>query len=88
MLLYYITQTCIFVKGHAVLSKVKKTQFITYLFFFAVGASGAIAALGNTLFPETSLVEGIMKDFSPLSHFLIRLELSTQFWQHVYLSLF
>ncbi len=39
----------------------------------ALGASGAIAALGDTLFPSSSLMEGIMMDFDPLAHFLIRL---------------
>jgi heme A synthase len=38
-----------------------------------VGVSGAIAALGNTLFPSESLLEGIQKDFDQASHFLIRL---------------
>lgn len=38
-----------------------------------IGVSGAIAALGNTLFPSQSLVEGIQRDFDRTSHFLIRL---------------
>ncbi len=40
-----------------------------------LGASGAIAALGDTLFPSSSLLEGIMSDFDPLAHFLIRLRI-------------
>lgn len=40
-----------------------------------VGASGALAALGDTLFPARSLVEGIRQDFSPMAHFLLRLRL-------------
>ena len=40
-----------------------------------VGASGAITALGNTLFPESSLLEGIKNDFDSSSHFLIRLRI-------------
>ncbi|RMG96866.1 MAG: heme A synthase [Chloroflexi bacterium] len=38
-----------------------------------LGASGAITALGDTLYPATSLAEGIQQDFSPTAHFLIRL---------------
>jgi heme A synthase len=38
-----------------------------------VAATGAIVALGDTLFPHASLAEGIAADFDPTSHFLIRL---------------
>ncbi|MEM1205662.1 MAG: COX15/CtaA family protein [Acidobacteriota bacterium] len=38
-----------------------------------VGMSGAIAALGDTLFPAESLVEGFRQDLSASSHFLIQL---------------
>ena len=40
---------------------------------FLVGVSGAIAALGDTLFPSASLIEGFYADLDPSSHFLIRL---------------
>jgi protoheme IX farnesyltransferase len=40
-----------------------------------LGVSGAIAALGATLFPATSLVEGLRQDLSPTAHFLVRLRL-------------
>jgi len=40
-----------------------------------VGASGAVAALGNTLYPDTSLAEGFAADLSATSHFLIRLRI-------------
>jgi len=40
-----------------------------------VGASGAIAALGNTLFPSSSLAEALRSDFSVSSHLLIRLRI-------------
>jgi heme A synthase len=39
----------------------------------AVAVTGAVAALGNTLFPVRSLAEGLQQDFSPTSHFLLRL---------------
>jgi heme A synthase len=38
-----------------------------------VGMSGAVAALGDTLYPARSLAEGMAADLSPASHALIRL---------------
>ncbi|HSB65538.1 MAG TPA: COX15/CtaA family protein [Anaerolineales bacterium] len=38
-----------------------------------LGASGALTALGDTLFPAASFAEGFQSDFSPTAHFLIRL---------------
>ena len=35
--------------------------------------TGGIAAMGNTMFPSESLVEGLRADFDPASHLLIRL---------------
>ena len=37
------------------------------------GATGGIAALGDTLFPANSLAEGLTQDLSPTSHILLRL---------------
>jgi heme A synthase len=38
-----------------------------------VGASGAVTALGDTLFPAGSLAEGIQQDLSPTAHILVQL---------------
>jgi heme a synthase len=38
-----------------------------------VGVSGAVAALGDTLFPATSLSHALAQDLSPTSHVLLRL---------------
>ncbi len=38
-----------------------------------LGVSGAVTALGGTLFPVTSLAEGLKLDLSPTSHLLVRL---------------
>ena len=38
-----------------------------------VGVTGAIAALGDTLFPAMSLIEGLAADLDPRSHFLLQL---------------
>jgi cytochrome c oxidase assembly protein subunit 15 len=40
-----------------------------------VGVSGAVAALGNTLYPDGSLADGLAADLSPTSHVLIRLRI-------------
>ena len=38
-----------------------------------VGSSGAVAALGDTLFPDSSLANALRADLSPTSHVLVRL---------------
>lgn len=38
-----------------------------------IGMSGAVTALGDTLFPVSSLAEGLAADKDPNAHFLIRL---------------
>jgi heme A synthase len=38
-----------------------------------VGMSGAITALGDTIFPSGSLAEGLAQDLDPDAHFLVRL---------------
>jgi heme A synthase len=38
-----------------------------------IGMSGAVTALGDTLFPVNSLAEGIVADLDPNAHFLVRL---------------
>ncbi|MEM7048282.1 MAG: COX15/CtaA family protein [Acidobacteriota bacterium] len=43
------------------------------LLLLLVSVSGAIAALGDTLFPAESLREGIAQDLSPTAHILVRL---------------
>lgn len=39
----------------------------------AVGALGAVTALGDTLFPAGTLLEGVRQDLSPTAHFLVQL---------------
>ncbi len=38
-----------------------------------IGMSGAVTALGDTLFPVSSLAEGLAADLDPNAHFLVRL---------------
>jgi len=41
----------------------------------ASGVSGAVAALGDTLFPAKTLAEALQQDLSPTAHLLIELRL-------------
>ncbi len=45
------------------------------LLLVLLGVSGAITALGDTLFPAGTLREGIEQDFLPTAHFLVRLRI-------------
>jgi heme A synthase len=47
--------------------------FVAVAGLVLVGASGAITALGDTLFPSVSLAEGLRQDTDAAAHFLIRL---------------
>lgn len=51
-----------------------KLYFLIFLFAI-VSCAGAITALGDTLFPSSSLEEGFIQDFSSSAHFLIRLRI-------------
>ena len=47
--------------------------FSMLLLTLAVGVSGAITSLGDTLFPSATVAEGMRRDFLPTAHFLERL---------------
>jgi heme A synthase len=70
----YLTRSYDFVKEKMSARDNKISYAICSLFLLA-GSTGAITALGNTLFPETSLIEGMKKDFLDTSHFLIKLRI-------------
>ncbi|MGE0130029.1 MAG: COX15/CtaA family protein [Blastocatellales bacterium] len=61
--------------------KVRGQGSINWLFAAAIvatlilGVSGAVSALGATLFPVTSLAEGIKQDLSPTAHILENLRI-------------
>jgi len=46
---------------------------MTLLAMIVVAATGAIVALGDTLFPATSLSQGFAADVDPASHALVKL---------------
>jgi heme A synthase len=48
----------------------------TLVLLAVAGASGAVAALGDTLFPARDLAHAIAQDLSPTSHALLRLRLA------------
>jgi heme A synthase len=48
---------------------------LAILFCLGLGASGAVTALGDTLFPAASLQAGFAQDLSPTRHFLIELRI-------------
>lgn len=57
-------------KNQGVLAHVARACYAGIAF---LGVSGAIAALGDTLFPSHSLAEGLAQDLSVSSHVLLRL---------------
>ena len=75
-LIYFLVQN-IFLTTKSRISAIEFRPTILGIFalFCLAGATGAIAALGNTLFPESNLVEGVLKDFDSASHFLIQLRI-------------
>lgn len=52
---------------------VGRLVFFGLILMIILGASGAVTALGDTLFPAGTLTEGISQDFLPTAHFLVRL---------------
>jgi heme A synthase len=58
------------VRGQGSISRLFAAAIVATLI---LGVSGAVSALGATLFPVTSLAEGLKQDLSPTAHVLIRL---------------
>ena len=54
-------------------SQYGKLMFTGMIGFILLSAMGAITALGDTLFPVESLIEGIRQDLDPTANFLIQL---------------
>jgi heme A synthase len=48
---------------------------LSFIGVLVLGMSGALTALGDTLFPTSSLQEGLRQDFSETAHFLVRLRI-------------
>ncbi|MCB8920793.1 MAG: COX15/CtaA family protein [Ardenticatenaceae bacterium] len=48
---------------------------IAFVGYLILSASGAMTALGDTVFPSETLTEGILADMNATSHFLVRLRI-------------
>jgi heme A synthase len=57
-------------KEHA---RIKHTAMLALFLTGLLGMTGAITALGDTLFQATSLTQGFQRDFATASHFLVKL---------------
>ena len=53
----------------------KKIQSLPLFLIILIAITGAWAALSTTLFPSSSLFEGLSKDISPTSHIVLRLRI-------------
>jgi heme a synthase len=78
LLLAALALTALWARNHAPLLSPRQgaAPWLLLVGLFAVllvGMTGAIAALGVTLFPSSSLAEGLRADTTPTSHLLIRL---------------
>ncbi|MBA2503397.1 MAG: COX15/CtaA family protein [Pyrinomonadaceae bacterium] len=76
-----LTLTAWWATGESKKVEVKKQKRLAWMFAaclvgtLVLGVSGAIAALGDTLFPARSLAHGFAQDFAPAAHFLVRLRI-------------
>lgn len=81
LLVASLTLTCWFISGGGPSFRVRGRGPLGGLFALAwagallAGMSGAVAALGDTLFPASSLSEGLARDFSSTAHLFIRLRI-------------
>ena len=79
-LMAFMTLTAWWASGKSPI-RIKGQGFVIWLLGLALigtlvlAVSGAVAALGDTLFPSQSIAAGLSQDFSPTAHFLIRLRL-------------
>lgn len=80
ILLAFLTFAARFASGGTRLAFRVQAKYLVALFIgtiaiFLVGISGSVAALSHMIFPAGTLVESVAQDFSPTSHFLLRLRL-------------
>lgn len=75
-LLFALTMHAHYARGGKALTLPRSERIfirVVYTVLLIVGATGAIAALGDTLFPATSVGEALVQDFDPSSHIFLRL---------------
>jgi heme A synthase len=78
LLLFFLTLTAWSASGGGTLEWSREKRTRRYLLAGLLGVllmsmAGAVTALGDSLFPATTLAEGIRQDFSATAHFLVRL---------------
>jgi len=54
---------------------IERSGGLGILLLLFLGSSGAVTALGDTLFPSSSLAAGLAQDFGPARHFLLELRI-------------
>lgn len=80
-LLFWLTRVVYLAKTELVASTasaralfIARASILTCMVALAItGMAGAIAALGDTLFPVNSLADGLAQDIAPTAHYLIKL---------------
>ena len=80
VLLAFLTLTARYASGGGRLIFRVQPKYLTalaigVLAIFVIGISGSVAALSSMVFPSGTIAEGLARDFSPTSHFLLRLRL-------------
>jgi heme A synthase len=80
VLLLFLTLTAHFLSGGAPIAISGRTRtfgvvVLLLALMIGVGKTGAIAALGDTLYPASSLLEGLSADFAPTTSLLLRLRI-------------
>jgi len=80
ILLLCLTLTAHFLSGGSPIAISGRTRTVGVLagllvLMIGVGKTGAIAALGDTLYPATSLLEGLNADLAPTTSLLLRLRI-------------
>lgn len=80
VLLLCLTMTAHFVSGGSPVAIAGRTRTFGLLvallvLMIGVGKTGAIAALGDTLYPSTSLLDGLKADLAPAGNLLLRLRI-------------
>ncbi len=78
LLLASLTLTAFWVSGGRALQVRGQGQLIWFLLLglagvLLLGISGAVTALGDTLFPATSVMQGLQQDLNPTTQLLVRL---------------
>ena len=77
LLLASLNTITILIRAGGLLSRISitKEQLVIIGLFLLTGSFGAVTALGDTLFPATSISAGLSQDFSLDAHFLLQLRI-------------